>query len=380
MTTGNINKIQSGMSLYDLTPSELESFFVSIGEKNYRAKQVLDFLYRHPAKTFDEITTLPVELREKLGKISRLAPIRLRLKVESSDGAVKHAYEVESLAGKSGFLESVWMPSEYVDMDSVEENRNVKQIDDENEHRHAGRNTLCISSQLGCSAGCAFCASGAMGLKGQLSTGEIVYQVIDCIELYEKLPDTVLFMGMGEPMHNFDSVCAAVEILTHKDGPAMSPRRIVVSSAGELERLGAFHKRFPRVRLAISLNAATDAVRSRLMPVNDRYGIKAIESFIKSIDLARGEKVTLEYVVIKGLTDVPSQINALETFLVTLGNRVTVNLIPYNEVENKKFGTPNRERVYDIQRKLRQLGVNTFIRRNRGTSASAACGQLSGKL
>jgi 23S rRNA (adenine2503-C2)-methyltransferase len=379
MPTDNGNK-SARLSLYDLTPPELESFFLSIGEEAYRARQVLDFLYRHPVRSFDEMTTLAKELREKLDETAKLAPLVLRAVAESPDGAVKHAYEAEELSDRGAFIESVWMPSEPADVGPFGEGRVSRRTDTDKHTRSGPRHTLCVSSQLGCSVGCTFCATGEMGLRGQLRSGEIVYQVVHCLELHGKLPDAVLFMGMGEPMHNFDSVCGAVEILTHEDALAMSPRRIVVSTAGELERLGAFHRRFPRVRLAISLNAATDSIRSKLMPINEQYGVKAIEAFVKSIDLGPGERITFEYVMIAGLTDLPSQVNALEALVVGLGKRARVNLIPYNEMDRRKFRQSSRSTIYAVQRGLRNLGVTAFIRRNRGAGASAACGQLAGRL
>ena len=365
-------------SLYDLTPAELESFFLSIGEKAYRAKQALDFLYRHPsspAPSFEAFTTFPGELRRRLSETVRLAPLTLRATVESPDGAVKHAYEVQGRGDV--LLESVWMPAESTDVGS---------LDDVKQSRHAfapgkrenGRRTLCVSSQLGCAAGCVFCATGSMGLRGQLTAGEIVYQVIHCLILYGRLPDAVLFMGMGEPMHNFEAVRAAVEILTHPDAVGFSQRRIVMSTAGELERLGAFHRRFPRVRMAISLNAGTDDLRRRLMPINERFNLEAVSAFISFIDLARGERVTIEYVVLGGLNDTPEQTRALVGFLKPLARRVKVNLIPYNPVKGRQFTSPANEKVRLIQQKLREIGLRAFIRRNRGRGAAAACGQLAG--
>lgn len=367
------------VSLYDLTPAELESFFLSIGEKAYRAKQALDFLYRHPQSpepSFDTFTTFPVALRRRLSETVELAPLTLHAAVKAPDGTVKHAYEVRG--HKDALLESVWMRAESTDVERPEDTEQVRRSAQTADER-IGRHTLCVSSQLGCAAGCVFCATGAMGLLGQLSAGEIVYQVVHCLILYEKLPDAILFMGMGEPMRNFEAVSAAVEILTHPDALGLSPRRIVVSTAGEMERLGAFHRRFPRVRLAISLNGATDDLRGRLMPVNDRFDLEAISAFISSIDIDRRERVTLEYVVLGGVNDTPVQIRALVRFLNPLARRVKVNLIPFNPVQGKSFRPPSRDNLLSFQAGLREIGVRTFIRRNRGSGADAACGQLAGR-
>ncbi|MCX6645798.1 MAG: radical SAM protein [bacterium] len=246
-------KKQPGLSLYDLTPTELESFFLSIGEKPYRARQVLDFLYRHPVERFDEMTTLSKELRDRLSETVRLAPITLRATVESEDGTIKHGYEVSDPARNKIYLESVWMPADNTDVGDSDYGGGQVQPD---------RIALCISSQLGCAAGCTFCATGMAGLKGQLTTGEIIYQVVHARKLYGKLPDSVLFMGMGEPMHNYEAVVSAIEILTSEAGMALSPRRIVVSTCGEIEKLREFRAKFPKVRIAISLNAASDTLRT----------------------------------------------------------------------------------------------------------------------
>ncbi len=367
------------LSLYDLTPSELESFFLSIGEKAFRAKQVMDFLYRHPVDSFEQLTNLPISLRERLSEIVRLAPLTLRATVESPDGAVKHAYEVERLKGADILLESVWMPAESTDVGPFGEKRGNKENPKDGRRSSSRRHTLCVSSQLGCAVGCSFCATGSLGLRGQLSAGEIVYQVIDCLKLYRKLPDAVLFMGMGEPMQNFEAVGAGVEILTHPDALGLSQRRIVMSTAGELERLGAFHRRFPRVRLAISLNAATDGLRTNLMPINERFDLKTIRAFVQSLSLTRGGRITLEYVVLGDVNDTPEQVRALIGFLKPIGDRVKVNLIPFNKVEGKKFRAPDRRSVIAVQQALRKIGVSAFIRRNRGHGVAAACGQLAGR-
>jgi len=362
-------------SLYELTPAEVESFFLSIGEKPYRSKQLLEHLYHHPAKSFDEMTTFPKPLRKRLSDVTSLTPLTLRTTVQANDGSVKHAYEV---AGASGdlLLESVWMPAEKTDLGPITDGSPKSDILSLSKQRH----TICISSQLGCAVGCSFCATGKAGLISQISTGAIIYQVVHARILYGAWPDTVLFMGMGEPMHNFESVCAAVGILTHPDAVAMSPRRIVVSTSGELERLGRFHERFPGVRLAISLNAASDSVRTSLIPLNKTFNLKAIHSFISSANLKHGEKITLEYVLLAGINDRAVDIKALHAFLRPLAARIKVNLIPFNPVESIGYKAPELKNVRLIQESLRNIGIMVFIRKNRGRGVSAACGQLSGAL
>jgi 23S rRNA (adenine2503-C2)-methyltransferase len=187
-------------------------------------------------------------------------------------------------------------------------------------------------------------------------------------------------MGMGEAMHNFEAVSAAVEIMTHPQALVFSPRRLVVSTVGEIDRLAAFHRRFPRVGLAVSINAATDDLRSSLMPINNKFNLRAIAEFILSLTLARGDTVTLEYVVLAGVNDTPRQTQALAGYLKPLARRVKVNLIAFNPVEGLEFRSPNRDSMLRLQEALRSVGVMTFIRRSRGKGIGAACGQLAGRM
>ncbi|MFH1676585.1 MAG: 23S rRNA (adenine(2503)-C(2))-methyltransferase RlmN [bacterium] len=367
------------LSLYDLTPNELESFFLSIGEKPFRASQVLDFLYRHPPGSFDEFTSLSKSLRERIGGIARLAPLILRTSVESSDGTVKNSYELESRRGSQLAVESVLMPYEPADAISPDDIALEKKTNREKK-RKSNRITLCISSQVGCALACSFCATGAVGLKAQLTTGEIVWQVVDAMARSGRVPDAVLFMGMGEPMHNFDSVCGAVEILMHQNALGISPRRIVVSTAGELDLLEKFHEKFLSVRMAISLNASTNSLRSRIMPINEKFDLRAIRSFLKRIELRHSDRVTIEYVILGGVNDTERQADALHNYILPIKDRVKVNLIAYNTVEGKDFTSPDRESVFRLQNRLRSSGIMVFIRRNRGRGAYAACGQLAGKF
>ena len=316
------------ISLYDLTPPELESFFLSIDQPAYRAKQVLDFLYRHPVESFDQLTTLSKALRERLASTSRLSPLTLRATLESEDGAIKHVYEVAEPAGKHASLESVWMPSDAADLGGT-----------------LARYTLCVSSQLGCAAACRYCATGSLGLHGQLTAGQIVYQVVHCKILYGTYPDAILFMGMGEPMHNFEAVCAATEILTNKEALGFS---CATNRHVDLRRTGAASRFSP----SIPARAARDQPerRHRRGPEQTHSSeqendMQAIRDFIKSIDLVKGDTVTLEYVVLAEINDTPEQARALSSFLRPIADRVKVNLIPYNPVPNLEFKSPNRLHV-----------------------------------
>lgn len=340
----------------------------------------MDFLYRHPIESFDGLTTFPKALRQKLSEVIVLSPLRLSTTLESPDKTVKHAYEVGGPKGAKALLESVWMPSDPTDLGASGKKAGAKPGQEEKGEGARQRHTLCVSTQLGCAAGCVLCATGMLGLKGQLTAGEIVYQVVDCLKLYGAYPDVVVLMGMGEPMHNFEAVSAAVEIVTHPDALGFSPRRVVVSTVGEIDRLAAFHRKFPRVGLAISLNASTDDLRSSLMPINKKFNLRAIADFILSLTLAHGDLVTLEYVVLAGVNDTPRQVQALAGYLKPLARRVKLNLIAFNPVEGLEFRSPSRDSMLRIQEAVKSVGVMAFIRRSRGRGIGAACGQLAGRI
>jgi 23S rRNA (adenine2503-C2)-methyltransferase len=236
------------------------------------------------------------------------------------------------------------------------------------------RSTFCVSSQVGCALACTFCLTGQLGLSRNLSAGEIVAQVL---LLRREAPDarfSVVFMGMGEPLQNYDSVMKSIEIMTDDYGMAVPLRRITVSTAGivpALERL-ALERLFPNI--SISLTGTSDEVRDRLMPINRRYPIAAVMDTVRQMRPNRRKRVMFEYVLLRGITDSPGDAGQLASLVQGTGAKV--NLIPLNTAPELPYARPEAETVLEFQRVLLDKGITTFIRKNRGNEVSAACGQL----
>lgn len=239
------------------------------------------------------------------------------------------------------------------------------------------RVTLCISSQVGCAMGCTFCATATMGLRRQLSAGEIVGQVLTLIhELGPKSPSllTIVFMGMGEPLHNIENVSRAVRVLCHPAGLGMSPNRITVSTSGLVSGIDKLSKTNPRPLLALSLNATTDEVRRRTMPINDTWGLSSLRDALGRWPMRNGEKITLEYVLLSGVNDTDEDADRLASWIGDL--RHNLNIIPYNEFDGTSFREAPEERLQQFVKRLQDQGRLVTVRRSRGRDVQAACGQL----
>jgi 23S rRNA (adenine2503-C2)-methyltransferase len=333
--------------------AELRALLASIGEAAFRADQVFEGLYKHRYGAWEDFTNLSKALRAQLAGAAALAWPEIVQSLPSRDHSTKHAFRLAD--GKE--VEGVHMP-------------------------YANRTTLCLSSQVGCAMGCTFCATGQMGILRNLTPGEIVGQVVAMLRRHgtpvgpdgEPDPLNLVFMGMGEPLHNLDNLMAAFETLTDPKGLAISPKRITVSTSGlvsGIERLGAFPR---RPRLAVSLNGTTDAYRSQIMPVNRVWNLEALMAALGRFPLQTNERITLEYVLLKGVTD------SLEDGqrLVDLASRFPskVNLIPFNPHEGSGFEAPDEARVSALCRMLSDAGVIVSVRRSRGQDIGGACGQL----
>lgn len=319
-----------------------------LGEPAWRDAQLFEGLYRHRWERWDRFTMLSKSLRNRLEATVDLAWPALIQSQPSEDGSTKHAFRLED--GRQ--VEGVHMPYE-------------------------GRTTLCLSSQVGCAMGCTFCATGQMGILRNLTAGEIVGQVVAMLNHHdhpEGVPVNLVFMGMGEPLHNLDHLMAAFALLTDSKGLAIPPRRITVSTSGlvaGIERLGAFAK---RPRLALSLNATTDEHRSRIMPVNRVWNLEALAQTLSRFPLQSGERITLEYVLLKGVTDTLEDGRRLATFARRFPSKV--NLIPFNPHEGSGFEPPDEARVGALCRLLAEAGLPVSVRRSRGQDVAGACGQL----
>jgi 23S rRNA (adenine2503-C2)-methyltransferase len=339
--------------LRSLSLDALGRFLAGLGEKPYRARQIHRWLHQKGAASLDEMTDLPVALRRLLVERARLDTLELADERRSADGTIKWKWRTPD----GRFVESVYMPEQ-------------------------GRKTLCVSSQVGCALGCTFCLTGTMGLLRNLTPGEIVDQVARANRRLCELGEgprprpltNLVFMGMGEPLHNYDAVVAALAILLSEDGPNFSHRRVTVSTSGlvpQMRRLGEETE----VKLAVSLNATTDAQRDALMPVNRRWPLGELLRACRSFPMKRGRRITFEYVLLAGVND--SDADAARLARLVRGIPAKVNLIPYNENPGLGFEAPAPERVEAFRDALVGRNVTAVVRKNRGRDISAACGQLA---
>jgi 23S rRNA (adenine2503-C2)-methyltransferase len=332
-----------------MSRSALETFLVALGGKRFHGDQVFRWLYAR--RRFDPAayTDLPKALRAKLPECARVDLPTIASRVQAADGTVKYGV---SLPG-GGTVETVFM-------------------------LHRERVTLCVSSQVGCALNCDFCLTARMGLVRHLTAGEIVGQValVQEAQALGDRPFNIVFMGMGEPLHNYDGVLEAVRLLFDPFGFALAKRRITVSTSGlapEIERLAAEPV---RPRLAVSLNATNDAVRDKLMPVNRRYPIARLLSACRRFAEATGEQVTFEYVLLAGVNDSDADVFQLAKLL--RANPAKLNLIPFNAVPGwLPYQSPDRSRIVAIRDRLLSAGLPVSIRWSRGAEARAACGQLA---
>lgn len=351
--------------LRNLELGALETLLSDLGQPAYRATQVFRWIHQRGVRSIDEMSDLPKALRESLNNHTQLSRLEA-VKVErASDGTRKYAFR-SSVHGD--VIESVFIPDASAE----------------------GRNTLCISSQVGCAVDCKFCLTASLGLLRNLGFGEIVEQITRVKEDIGSLagakgkvdPEAptignVVMMGMGEPLQNYSNLIPALRTMNHELSHHMSTRRITVSTAGlvsRIERLG----NDIGVNLAISLNATTDDVRDKIMPINKRWNIKALLDACRRFPLPARRRITFEYVMLKDINDTDADARRLVKLLK--GIRCKVNLIPFNEHPYSPFKSPSPERVESFQHIVGGAGLSTFVRTPRGDDISAACGQLGSEV
>lgn len=336
---------------FDLSYSELaEVLEKDLGTNKYRATQLFEWVYRHGLTDLEAMKNIGKDLRSQIGARLHFSPTpRIHERHISSDGTRKYLFEV---AG-GDLVESVMI-------------------------KQPNRMTLCVSSQVGCAMGCKFCRTATMGLKRSLSTSEIIGQVRGVIEDAKEFGDSfsnIVFMGMGEPLHNFEHVTRAVKNLTDLHGYAMSPRKVTVSTVGLVPAIKRLAESDVAVSLAISLNATTDEIRSQIMPVNNKYPISELLGAVKTFPLGPRKKITIEYVMLGGVTDTADDMKRLAKLM--RGLPVKINLIPYNENAGLGWKSPSKDWVYTWQNYLNTQGQHAFIRWSKGQDIAAACGQLA---
>lgn len=328
---------------------ELQTKLVELGLKKYRADQILAWIYSQYARSFEDMTNIAKTEQGLLSSVFTLPIPKIVTTETSKDGTRKFLFELED--GRA--IESVLIPDE-------------------------DRQTLCISSQVGCRQACRFCLTGSKGFTRNLKACELVDQVLEVSRILKREEarglTNIVLMGMGEPLENFDEVVKALKTVTSDKGLAFSPRRVTLSTAGlvpEIEKLG---KSGLKVNLAISLNAATDEVRDTIMPVNRRYPIKALLSACKRFPLEPRRRITFEYVLLQGVND--SGEDALRLAKLLKNIRSKVNLIPFNPFPGSEFKRPDDAAVRRFQKILLDHHYTAPVRESRGGDISAACGQL----
>lgn len=330
-------------------------------QPKFRVKQIFEWIYKKRAVNFDEMTNLPLNLRQELSQNFYLNGLKKLKCEESIDGSKKYLFELKD--GKT--IESVLLP-----MKDEKFDENGKRIS------HA-RYTICVSSQVGCKIGCSFCLTAKGGFVRNLSVGEILAQVLfiknDNLIPYERRVN-VVYMGMGEPLNNLENVAKAVQIFTDNDGLAISPRRQTISTSGlssQIKKLGEMNL---GVLLAISLHAVNDELREKLMPINRAYNIASIMDAVRNFPIDMRKRVMFEYLMIDGVND---SLNDAKTLVKLLnGIKAKVNLIYFNPHFGAKFQRPSKENMEKFRDFLQSKSVTCTIRQSKGIDISAACGQL----
>ena len=365
---------EAKVNLLGMPRSELESFFVGLGEKPYRATQLMRWIYGAKVTDIEAMTNVSRSLRARLKEIAEIRAPSLSPGRRSSDGVVKWLAYTE----RDQAVETVLIP---------EDGRGRRgESGEDGSGTPGGRNTLCISSQVGCSLDCSFCATGKQGFNGNLTRAEIVGQVWQADRELREGGDergvtNVVFMGMGEPLLNFEPVLDATEVLMDDLGFGISKRRVTISTAGVVPRIHDMAARTD-VSLAVSLHAARDELRDTLVPLNRKYPIAelldACRHYLRGLGVRRN--VTMEYTLIAGVNDRSADARELARLLT--GLRAKVNLIPFNPFPDDRNGyrRPSPARIANFQTRLLNAGIAAMLRTTRGDEINAACGQLTGTV
>ncbi len=335
------------VDLKNLTPSALVDFLAGMGKEKFRADQVLRWVYQRGIADFSAMTDLAKSFREDLARRAIISDFTQETVEISADGTRKFLFRLDD--GRS--VETVLIPME------------------------GGRNTLCISTQVGCAMQCSFCLTGTFGLERNLTTSEIVNQV--CAVRRDYPVDNIVLMGMGEPLHNLDNVIDALQILYAPAGFDYGPRKVTLSTSGLVPQMSELGRRI-KVNLAVSLNATTDQVRDQLMPINRRYPLQELMRACREFPLAPRQRITFEYILIRGVNDSPADAKRLVRLLH--GIKAKVNLIPFNEHAGSSCQAPDEQAMRAFQTYLLDRNIVAIRRAGKGQDISAACGQLKGKL
>ena len=338
-------------NIYGIEHKKLEEEMLALDQKRYRATQLFIWLYQKKAKSFEEMSDVAKSFREKLGELYYFHLPKICVKQVAYDGTIKLLLELED----GSKVETVLMRYNY-------------------------GNAICVSSQVGCNMGCAFCASGQLKKKRNLSAAEMVGQVMVVNEILEEEDSKVshvVVMGTGEPFDNYDEVMGFIRILNDPKGFEIGARHITVSTCGLPDKIRAYALEGLQVNLALSLHAPNNEIRNRLMPINKAYPLEETMEAIRYYEKTTSRRVTFEYIMLKGINDGESE--AKELVKLLKGITSYVNLIPYNEVENLPFRRTSKESVNLFMNILKEGGVNVTVRKEFGHDIDAACGQLRAK-
>ena len=343
----------STQNIRHLSALELDAYFLKIGEKKFRSKQVWEWLWQKQAHSFDDMTNLSKDLRSKLQQEFILPALTVDATQHSDDGTLKSRFKTFD----GHLVEGVLIPTEK-------------------------RKTACVSSQIGCSLSCKFCATGYMERKRNLTYDEIYDEVVLLNQQSEKTFNqkltNIVFMGMGEPLLNYKNVLKSIERISAEDGLFMSPTRITVSTAGVAKQIKQLGDDKVRFKLALSLHAATDEKRNQIMPINESNNIKVLIEALNYFYKQTGNEITFEYILFKNLND--SQKDADD--LIKIYRQVPadlINIIEYNPISEFRFTKPDEETTDNFMSYLESNRVNARLRRSRGKDIDAACGQLANK-
>ena len=335
-------------NIYDLSKEELENYFESIGDKKFRAVQILEWLYRKKATSFDEMTNLSKLAIQTLKDNFIIEGLNLKTKFVSSDGTIKFLFELND----GNLIETVLM-------------------------RHNYGNSVCVTSQVGCNMGCSFCASGELGKVRNLTLAEMALQVLyvdNYLNVENQRVSNIVVMGIGEPFDNYETLLKFLTIVNYPKGLEIGARHITVSTCGIVPKIYEFAD-FPlQINLAVSLHAPTNELRSKMMKINKVYKIEELIEALKYYLDKTNRRITFEYILIKGVNDRDQ--DALDLIKLVKNINCYVNLIPYNEVITNPYKASSHERCEEFFEILRKHGINATLRMEHGNDVAAACGQL----
>lgn len=338
--------------IYDLTFEDWQQWTKDNDEPAFRARQIFDWLYVKRVDRFESMTNLPKSLRDKLAGQFQFVTLKEIAQHKSKDGTVKFLFELHDKHA----IETVIM-------------------------KHSYGNSVCVTTQVGCRIGCTFCASTLGGLKRNLTSGEIVAQIVQSQKLLDATGErvsSIVIMGIGEPFENYEAMISFLKIMIHDKGLNIGQRHITVSTSGIVPNIYRFTEERTQINLAISIHAPNDALRSKLMPVNRRYPFADLIAACKHYVEVTGRRLTFEYALMGGVNDQPEHAEELAQVLKDIP-LCHVNLIPVNFVVERNFVRTSRDDIFAFQRILEKHKVNTTIRREQGSDIAAACGQLRAK-